>query len=122
MQPNLCPVILGSSSDAVQSSACCAPASRMFPEKGGKRPVGISTRIIRPSHLLKKPSAAAAEESRTSRCSSSSIEQLRRSIREMFTLWTFALSPPRLHPTTRPRNNGDRGSPRLGSEQTSEAG
>lgn len=122
MQHNYCPIILGSRSDVVRSSVYGAPASRMFPEKGGKRAVGISTLIMRPSHLLKKLLPAAVKESRTSLCSSSSMEQLRLSIREMFTLWTFALSLPCLHPTTQLPNNGACGSLRLGSEQTSEAG
>lgn len=88
-----------------------------------KQAVGISIQIIRPSHLLKKLLPAAVKESQTSRCSSSSIEQLRLSSREAtYDIWSCALSPPCLHPTTQQPNNGGCGSRRHGSKKTSEAG
>lgn len=93
----------------VQSSIYCLTVFHMFLEKRGKRALGISILIIRSHHLPKKLLPAAVKESRTSLCSSSSIEQLQLYSSETYTLWSCAISPPCLHPTTQLTNNGDCG-------------
>lgn len=93
----------------IQSSIHCLTVFHMFLEKRGKQALGISSLIIRSHHLPKKLLPAAVKESRTSLRSSSSIEQLQLYGSETYTLWSCAISPPCLFPTTQLTNNGDCG-------------
>lgn len=85
----------------------CVFMCLLLPSFRGKKErwaAGIFILIIKPNHLLKKLLPAAARESRTSLCSSSSIEQLQLSSTDHICAGLFA---PCLDPSSPLLNSGD---------------